>query len=315
MALPRTTELAALPTTALSATSTRTKSAPLAQSAMIAITLPDGGVHGEIATLSLDGAGVSLAGLGRGRHRGSHGNGALAGAKGTGTQVANIGGIGDGLGDRAGTGHGNGHGHASRLGTGASGGVGIGLASGSGGHGYGESSGDSANGDGEGDAGSSTISASGGGHRGDQTSAALGDGRGLSAEYYVGAELTNFAFKRVDPVIGFPERFIPIDPRVTRRYSIRWSGYIQPLWTETYTFAAGSDDGSRVLINGRQIINMWKDQPILWQSGQIDLVAGRLYKIVIEYYEDGTGPAEMEFTWSSAHQPKGPIPNKQLYPE
>ena len=43
-------------------------------------------------------------------------------------------------------------------------------------------------------------------------------------------------------------------------YSVRWTGQIQPTYSENYTFYLNSDDGSRLYINGQLIIDDYHPQ-------------------------------------------------------
>jgi len=40
-------------------------------------------------------------------------------------------------------------------------------------------------------------------------------------------------------------------------FSVRWTGFIAPLYSETYTFYSKSDNGRRVWINNQLVIDKW----------------------------------------------------------
>ncbi len=44
-------------------------------------------------------------------------------------------------------------------------------------------------------------------------------------------------------------------------FSARWTGEVQPQYSETYNFYTLADDGVRVWINGTEIINRWTNIP------------------------------------------------------
>jgi hypothetical protein len=103
------------------------------------------------------------------------------------------------------------------------------------------------------------------------------------------------------------------DPAINAEtFSVRWTGYVQPKYSETYTFYARSDDGARIWVNNQLIVNNWKDQSAAEAQGSIALNAGQQYAIRIEYYEN-TGSASMGLFWSSPSQAKATIPATQLY--
>ena len=100
----------------------------------------------------------------------------------------------------------------------------------------------------------------------------------------------------------------------SNNFSVRWSGEVQPLYSETYTFEARADDGIRLWVNGVQLIDAWVDQSPTTYTGTIALQAGVRYDILMEYYEHGGG-AVAELRWQSASQSREVIPNEQLYSE
>jgi pimeloyl-ACP methyl ester carboxylesterase len=141
-----------------------------------------------------------------------------------------------------------------------------------------------------------------------------GTGTGLKGDYYNSVSLgTSIALSRTDATVNFnwgagsPAASIRID-----NFSVRWTGFVQPLYSQTYTFYTSSDDGIRLWINGVQLINNWTDHGTTENSGSITLTAGVKYTIKMEYYERG-GSAVAQLLWSSASTPKAIIPQKQLY--
>jgi hypothetical protein len=97
-------------------------------------------------------------------------------------------------------------------------------------------------------------------------------------------------------------------------FSARWSGWVTPRYSETYTFYTTSDDGVRLWVDGQLIINNWTIHPPTENSGQIALTAGQQYDIRMEYFENGGG-AVAKLKWSSPSQPKGIVPQGRLYPQ
>ncbi|MGI9646481.1 MAG: Ig-like domain-containing protein, partial [Ilumatobacteraceae bacterium] len=137
---------------------------------------------------------------------------------------------------------------------------------------------------------------------------------GLEGTYYDNIDLTNEVLTRSDPVIDFNWGSGSPDPAIgSNTFSVRWTGLIEPLYSETYTIYTVSDDGIRVWIDGQLVIDSWIDQAPTEHSGIIALQAGQRYDIDIEYYENGGG-AVARLLWSSASQPKGVVPASQLFP-
>ena len=95
-------------------------------------------------------------------------------------------------------------------------------------------------------------------------------------------------------------------------FSIRWTGTVQPEHTETYTFLPRTDDGVRLWVDGKLIVDGWRDHPPTEVPGTIDLKAGVTYPIKMEYY-DGGYSALAELRWSSPSTPKALIPKTCLF--
>ena len=128
-----------------------------------------------------------------------------------------------------------------------------------------------------------------------------------------GQAFTSFVLTRTDPRIDFTFTDSP-DPSINAdMFSARWTGEVEAAFTETYTFYTSSDDGARLWIDGVQLVDTWIDQGTPEYNGQIDLVAGNKYSLVMEYYENGGG-AVAELRWSSPSTPKDFVPQAALSP-
>jgi hypothetical protein len=141
------------------------------------------------------------------------------------------------------------------------------------------------------------------------------EGGGVKGQYYNGMNFENLVLTRIDPQINFnwgdpgsPDPSVNVD-----QFSARWTGEVEAAFTETYTFYTTSDDGTRLWVNGVQVVDSWVDQGATEHSGKIDLVAGTTYSLIMEYYENGGG-AVAELRWSSPSTPKQLIPQAALSP-
>jgi hypothetical protein len=142
----------------------------------------------------------------------------------------------------------------------------------------------------------------------------IGIGTGLTGTYYDNGDLTNPLRTRIDPTINFSwDASAPIPGMGADTFSVRWTGQVQPQFSQTYTFYTESSDGVRLWVNDKLIIDDWTDHPSRENSGSITLTAGQKYDIKMEYY-DNLGDSVARLMWSSASNPKGVIPRSQLYP-
>lgn len=144
-------------------------------------------------------------------------------------------------------------------------------------------------------------------------------GRGLRGAYYDNADFTALRYFRLNPTVNFIWRDFSPDPALipvigADTFSVRWTGKVEPLYSEAYTFYVTHDDGVRLWVNGQQIINNWTNQASsVTSSGTITLAAGVKYDIRLDYYEN-TFLAEVRLDWQSARQARQVIPASQLYP-
>ncbi len=138
--------------------------------------------------------------------------------------------------------------------------------------------------------------------------------QGVRGEYFTNMTLLGSpALTRLDPQVYFTwggEVF----PGTSDQCSVRWTGQVEPAFTEPYTFYANTDDGARLWLNGTLIIDAWWDQaPTEYASGPIQLVAGQKCPLRLEWY-DNTGSGTCELRWSSPSTPKQVIPSARLHP-
>ncbi len=147
----------------------------------------------------------------------------------------------------------------------------------------------------------------------DDSGPTVGTGNGLRGEYYDNIDFTNLALARTDATVDFDWASGSPDPTIgVNTFSVRWSGQIEPLYSETYTFQVTADDGIQLRVNNQLLIDKFFDQPPTTYTGTIDLVAGERYDIQIDYYENGGG-ALSQLAWSSNRQPFEVVPQSQLY--
>ena len=139
-------------------------------------------------------------------------------------------------------------------------------------------------------------------------------GGGVRGDYYNGMNFASRVLTRTDPQINFNWGDAAPDPAVAADgFSVRWTGEVEAAFTETYTFYTNSDDGVRLWVDGQPLVDNWTDHTVVENSGNIDLVAGNIYSLQMEYY-DNTGPAVAELLWSSRHTPRQIVPQAALSP-
>lgn len=136
---------------------------------------------------------------------------------------------------------------------------------------------------------------------------------GLLAEYFDNPDLTVPRVTRVDPTINFdwgggsPDGSMGPD-----EFSVRWSGTLVSPLTDTFTFHATTDDGIRLWVDNKLIIDQFV--PAAGErTAAIALSQGREYDIRLEYLEAGGG-AVAQLRWSTPRVPKEVIPPGWMKP-
>jgi len=163
-------------------------------------------------------------------------------------------------------------------------------------------------------------------------SSAAGQGSGLRGEYFANVQLSGEPeLRRVDRQIWFGtegknqlEKPWP-DHSVTKRpFSARWSGWIEPRFTETYRFsvylgreAGGAADKVRLWVDGRLILDAWDQadgSDLKRRSSLVAFDAGQRVPIRLEYAAS-SGSGELHLCWESAGEEIGHVASACLYPD
>ncbi len=150
---------------------------------------------------------------------------------------------------------------------------------------------------------------------------AIGSGTGLRGNYWSSRSYTNGfggapTLSRVDPTIDFslgtgsPGGGVSSD-----LFMVRWSGQVQALGDDTYTFNTISDDGVRLWVNNQKLVDNWATHPPTTNAGSIALVGTNKYDVLMEYFENtGGSTAKLYWTNASGAIVWGAVPQSQLYP-
>jgi hypothetical protein len=143
----------------------------------------------------------------------------------------------------------------------------------------------------------------------------IGYGDGLTGTYFRDVNLSEADFQRVDPFLRFrwPDGESPGGGLSHNNFTVRWEGYILPLFGGPATFYVKMDDGARLWVDDRLIVDRWSTGgQVVTEQGTLTLPEGELVPIRIEYIER-QGNAEIELSWSSPWHPRVVVPQTQFY--
>ncbi len=128
------------------------------------------------------------------------------------------------------------------------------------------------------------------------TTTAEGNAKGLIGEYFNNIELQGPpSLTRTDAHIAFEwNAGSYAQGQSVDEFSARWTGYYTPTHSGRHGFHVAGDDGFRLYVDDKLVIDQWQYQGEALQSKFLELVGGRPYKIRLEYFE-GTGDASIGF--------------------
>jgi hypothetical protein len=137
---------------------------------------------------------------------------------------------------------------------------------------------------------------------------------GLNAVYFSNADFTGSTSTRIDKSVGFSWSAYPSVSGISNStLSVRWQGLVKPYTSETYTFITKNNDGVRLWVNGKLLIDSWKSQSTTTRSATISLSANRLYDLRLEHFGDSGGSDTMTLSWDTPTRSPGLIPSTRLY--
>lgn len=126
-------------------------------------------------------------------------------------------------------------------------------------------------------------------------------GKGLLGEYYSGINFRKLEGRRRDLMIDFNLRNQPPIRRLTwENFSVRWTGFIRIPEDGLYEFITRSDDGVRLSIDNKTVIENWTVHRAAADKATLELTTG-VYPIKLEWYQR-RGPATMQLFWRTGSE-------------
>ena len=110
----------------------------------------------------------------------------------------------------------------------------------------------------------------------------------LQYTYYEGSWQKLPDFSKLKPKATGKAAHFDVDVGRENQFAIRFSGLLQLSQAGEYTFHLGSDDGSRLLINQREVVKVDGIHPVQFRQATHRLESG-IHDLVIEFFEQGGG--------------------------
>jgi ferric-dicitrate binding protein FerR (iron transport regulator) len=135
---------------------------------------------------------------------------------------------------------------------------------------------------------------------------------GLRATYFAGTDLKEPLFSRIETGIhtDLGLESAPLDQRRTD-FSVRWNGYLQPVFSEKYLLTLRADAGARLYIDDKLVIDAWGAERPAIHQGSVVLDAGKRHALRVEYRQPKSGML-VKLEWASANQQVETIPVERL---
>jgi len=143
---------------------------------------------------------------------------------------------------------------------------------------------------------------------------------GVVGEYYdMGSPPSDFqadgkkpTYVRLEKQVNFPEAATDFHGvRMSDNFCARWTGVIKIETAGLYTFYTESDDGSRLTIGGKKVVDNGGVHGMTEANGTIELKPG-VHDFKAEFFEDGGG-AGCVVSWMPPKGKQEPIPEKVLF--
>ena len=113
-------------------------------------------------------------------------------------------------------------------------------------------------------------------------------GDGLLGLYYQGRHFNQFRHRQVDAAIDFYRHHQPPAEGVPAEdFSARWTGWLLVPTSGHYVLHLDVDDGARLWLDGRQVLDEWRGQPLSSYTLDLDLQVGHAYSLRLDYCQYG----------------------------
>src|SRR5688500_7831303 len=93
---------------------------------------------------------------------------------------------------------------------------------------------------------------------------------GLNASYFNNSDFSGSTSSRIDAQVNFAwNKASPAKNISATTFSVRWNALVKTYSSGTYTFYTRHNDGLRLWVNGKLLINSWKGQPTVRENASI----------------------------------------------
>jgi hypothetical protein len=144
-----------------------------------------------------------------------------------------------------------------------------------------------------------------------QTAAVLSPG--LRGDYYEGLNFEHLVWTQRDARLDFDwhERS-PVPGVPPTSFTVRWTGWLVPPVTGHYVLYLTVDDGVRLWLDQRLLLEEWRGQYLSSYQVAVDLQAGQAYPLRLEYCQY-SATTRLLLSWERPRQPEPPASWRTLW--
>lgn len=124
--------------------------------------------------------------------------------------------------------------------------------------------------------------------------------KGLKGDYFSNSDLKgNPSFEKQDEQLSFKWTLYSPNPEKLQpdNYSVRWTGKLQAPETGKYQLGLRGNDGFRLYLNGRLLIDNWEKLSYSTKTVELDFNKSQKYDVIVEFHEN-RGEANIELIWN-----------------
>jgi hypothetical protein len=137
---------------------------------------------------------------------------------------------------------------------------------------------------------------------------------GLNAVYFNNADFAGKTASRADAQVSFTwNKGSPAKKINATTFSVRWTALIKAYTSGTYTFITKNNDGVRLWVNGKLLVDSWKSQPTTTRTAKITLTKNNVYDLRMEHFADSGGSYTVQLAWDPPDRGAVVVANSRLF--
>ena len=119
--------------------------------------------------------------------------------------------------------------------------------------------------------------------------------QGLHGSYFEGANFEKLLLERLDAKVDYTDKSLPFPGGKAEGISVRWTGYLFVERDGNYMIIAEYDDGQRLWLDGKLLLEDWAEHAATEQQASVMLRRG-FHELALDY-TNAKGAARIKLSW------------------